>query len=127
MRCFIDSTTSAKKFSYTPSVGYEIRMMNWGLEDERRYFQNLIHVREGQPTIEFIQTMPANITPSSMEYTMDYILNYPHHQNGISKGVRGFMHLYLGTDNQQRWLIYKWEDVKTSTDSTWSYLKYSFD
>ena len=40
--------------------------------------------------------------------------------------VRGYMNLYLQTDGQHGWSIYRWEDTRTTTDSTWSYLKAHF-
>ena len=124
MRCFIDTTASSKSFSFNPSVGYETYMLSWNLEAERRYFQNLSRTTSGEPFLNFSDSSEANRTPSSIEYDMEYFLYFPHQQPNVSTRVKGYMHLYLEVDNQQRWAIYRWDDVKTVTDSTWSYLKF---
>ncbi|MDI6765926.1 MAG: hypothetical protein QME52_03785 [Bacteroidota bacterium] len=123
MRCFIDTNNSSKKFIFTPSSNILPLISKWDLEDERRYFQNLGEPISPYPLLEFSDTTRLNITSSSIEYKMNYSLLYPHLYQGILK-VRGYMHLYMELDNQQLWAISRWDDSKTETDSTWSYLKY---
>lgn len=123
MRCFIDTNTASKKFIFTPSSNILPLINNWDLDDERRYFQNLGEPIFPYPSLQFSDTTLLNITSNSIEYKMNYSLTYPHQHRGILK-VRGYMHLYMELDNQQLWAICRWDDMKTETDSTWSYLKY---
>jgi len=126
IKCFIDSTASSGRFSFSPSAGYENQLTNWNLEDEQRYFQNLGIPSVFQPSLSLSATQEVNRTATSTEYTMEYILFYPHNKPDVAQQVKGYMHLYLHVDNQQRWAISLWEDRRVASDSTWSYLKYHF-
>ena len=127
MRNFIDTTAPTVRYSYYPSSGYEIRFQQWGLENERRYFQNLRAQASGTPSLTLSNLTEQNRTANTAEYIADYFLIYPHKVVAIASQVRGYLHFYLCVNNQSQWGIYRWDDVKTISDSTWSYLKYSFD
>lgn len=127
MRCFVDTTIpGAPVFTFVPSADFQGIFRNWQLEDERRYFQNLGAPTSGSPYLTTSNEEYINQASTTAEYTADYILFYPHHQAGVPTEVRGYMHLYLQTDGQHGWSIYRWEDTRTTTDSTWSYLKAHF-
>ncbi len=123
MRCFIDTNNSSKIFTFTPSSNILPLISKWDLEDEKRYFQRLGEPIFPYPVLQFSDKIQLNINSSSIEYKMNYSLSYTHQQHGILK-IRGYMHLYMETDNQQLWRISRWDDFKTETDSTWSYLKH---
>jgi len=103
-------------------------MNNWNLDAEQRYFRNLKEVMNGTPSLTFSDTLPTPIFVSadSAIYDLNYTLYVPHTRASVPKLMRGNMQLYLGTDIQRRWAIYDWRDFKTTTDSTWSYLKAIF-
>jgi hypothetical protein len=124
LRCFVDTTASARRFSFSASADFQGLFSGWSTDEERRYFENLGKPVSEVPVLEFFDLIEQNKTAASTEYTMTYMLYYPHQQAGIAKQVRGYMHLYLTLDSQQRWAIYGWDDRKTVSDSTWSYLKY---
>ena len=128
MRCFVDTTIAgAPPFAFAASGDFQGIFRNWQLEDERRYFQNLgAPVINAIPALTFANRQEINRTSTTDEYTMDYLLYYPHQQQSITQEVRGYMHLYLQTDGQHGWSIYRWEDTRTVSDSTWSYLKAHF-
>jgi hypothetical protein len=126
MKCFVDTTSSVDRFTFQPSAGYETRLTNWSLDDERRYFQNLGTPTFIQPSLTLSSPQEANRTATSIEYAMEYLFFYPHQKPNIAEQVKGYMHIYLQVDKQQRWAIQRWEDRKVTTDSTWSYLKYHF-
>lgn len=118
IRCFTD--IPERIFVFVPSDYFDV-FSNWDVESERRYFQNL-----GKPLTPpslniFVQD--STTTSDSASYILDYDLNYPHRKNNISCAVQGKMWLYLSRSKQGLWSIYKWKDMKTITDSTWSYLK----
>lgn len=127
MRNFIDTTATSFRYSYNPSGGYETRFLNWGLDNERQYFQNLRLQTSGTPSLTFSNRTEQNRTANTTEYVADYFLIFPHKVSTIATQVRGYLHFYLCTNSQLQWGIYRWDDVKTVSDSTWSYLKYSFD
>ena len=126
MFCLVDTEASSKTFSFIASADFQGIFRNWRLEDERRSFQNLGPPVSGVPYINFSNLQQVNRTSSTDEFTMDYFLFYPHARSDVTKEVKGYMHVYLEIDNQHRWSIYRWEDSKTVTDSTWSFLKAHF-
>jgi len=127
MKCFVDTTVAGSPpFTFVPSADFQGIFHDWQLEDERRYFQNLGAPTGGVPFLTFGNLQQINQASTTTEYTMDYILFYPHHQASVPTEVRGYMHVYLRTDGQHGWSIYRWEDTRTTTDSTWSYLKAHF-
>jgi hypothetical protein len=127
MRNFVDTALTIQRYSFYPSVGYEIRFQQWGLENERRYFQNLRSQVSGVPSLTLSNLTEQNRAASTTEYAADYFLIYPHKISTIATQVRGYLHFYLCMDSQLQWGIYRWDDVRTNSDSTWSYLKSSFD
>jgi hypothetical protein len=127
IRCFSDTIASAHQFVFTPASGnFQDIFRAWSLDDERRYFQNLGTPTGGSSFISFADSQWVNSSSSSTEYTANYVFFYPHIRTDLPKSVSGFMHLYLGLDNQRRWSINRWDDFRTTTDSTWSYLKAHF-
>ncbi len=126
IRCFIDSNVTNNTFIFQPSADFQGTFQNWGIEDERRYFQNLRKPSTTPPYLNFLKLKQENRTSTSTEFSMEYDLLYPHKKSNVTKQVHGYMRLYLEIDSRQLWSIYKWVDEKTTTDSTWSYLKYNF-
>lgn len=126
MRCFVDTTASDRRYAFNPSGDFQGLFRAWTLEDERRYFQSLGEPVSGIPFLNFSRQQQLNTTTDAMEMTMDYLLYYPHKRAGIAVEVKGYMHLYFALDNQRQWSIYQWDDARTISDSTWSYLKAHF-
>lgn len=126
LRCFVDSGSSGLPFAFVPSGNFQGAFQSWTLEEERRYFQNLGTPAYSAPVLSITNANSLNRSSFSAEYTMNYLLFYPHSRPNVSKQVQGYMHLYFSIDPQQRWAISRWEDNKTTTDSTWSYLKHNF-
>jgi hypothetical protein len=127
-KCFSDTASGGGTFLFLPSSGnFQGIFTNWSLEEERRWFTNL-GTPSGNlvPSITFTSQQQINSSSSATEYTMNYVLYYPHLRAGVPRTVTGFMHLYLALDNQRRWSIGRWDDFRTTTDSTWSYLKAHF-
>lgn len=124
IRCFVDSTVSAKTFAFQSSGDFQGLFQVWNIDDERRYFQNLGKPISTVPFLNYTNLKQENRTSTTTEFSMEYFLFYPHQRPNVTKQVKGYMRLYLTTDSRQLWSIYKWVDTKTDTDSTWSYLKY---
>lgn len=126
IRCFVDTTASSRTFIFNPSGDFQGVFANWTLEDEQRWFQNIGDPASGVPDLGFVNEQQLNSTSGTTEYTMNYSLFYPHRRPDVAQLVQGYMHLYLALDSQRRWSIYRWDDTRTVTDSTWSYLKSHF-
>ncbi|MBI4548560.1 MAG: hypothetical protein HY707_11295 [Ignavibacteriae bacterium] len=127
MRCFTD--TAMRVFVFIPAqevrANFESVFQEWDLQAERRYFQNLGQPSSASPLLT-LTMQPPNVTADSVVYTINYTLFFPHRRAGVPQVVRGNMQLYLGVDNQRRWSINRWEDFKTTTDTTWSFWKAVF-
>ncbi|MBI5476834.1 MAG: hypothetical protein HY964_08880 [Ignavibacteriales bacterium] len=127
MRCFVDTSASDFAYVFLPSGNFQGLFQSWTLGDERRYFQNLGKPLYSVPVLTLTNLNSDRRTSTSVEFTMNYLLIYPHQRPNVSNSVQGYLRLYLSIDDQQRWGINKWEDTKTVTDSTWSYLKYNLN
>jgi hypothetical protein len=128
IRCFADSTYRRYEFIATPEARarYASVFSQWSLESERRYFQNLGTPSNGAPSLTIPNEPPVYASTDSVVYNLNYTLFYPHTKEGVPHAVQGNMQLYLGVDPRNLWSIYRWQDSKTTTDSTWSYWKAVF-
>ena len=128
LRCFVDS--SYRRYEFIPAPEARARFasifIQWDLESERRYFQNLGSPLNGAPSLTFPSQSPIYTGTDSVIYNMNYTLFFPHRRDGIPRVVQGNMQLYLGVDPKKLWSIYRWQDSRTTTDSTWSYWKAVF-
>lgn len=128
IRCFVDPTV--QRYEYIASQEVQANFSNlfaqWNLEAERRYFQNLGPPTNASPFLTFSNQQTISVSSDSVIYNMNYTLFFPHRRSNIPQAVQGNMQVSLGTDNQRRWSIHRWQDFKTMSDSTWSYLKAAF-
>ena len=127
MRCFTD--TAVRSYVLIPAqevrANFEGVFQQWDLQTERRYFQNLGQPSGASPLLTLV-SQQQNVTADSVVYTMNYTFYFPHRRTSVPQIVRGNMQVYLGVDNQRRWSIYRWEDFKTTADTTWSYWRAVF-
>jgi hypothetical protein len=127
LNCFVDTTFRPYVFYAADDArrSYPDVMSQWNLDAEQRYFRNLKEATSGIPSLSIPDKTPTFVSSDSVLYDLDYTLYFPHNRSGIPQIVRGNMHLSLATDGK-RWAIYQWRDSKTTSDSTWSYLKAVF-
>lgn len=125
MRCFVDPAFRSFDFISSQEVRANFASVfdQWNLESERRYFQNLGTPVDGTPLLTFSSQQIMSVSSDSVTYNMNYLLFFPHRKVNTPTVVQGNMQLSLKVDLQHRWSIYRWEDFKTTTDSTWSILK----
>jgi hypothetical protein len=127
LRCFVD--TNYRPYVYEPSADVQSSFIQWNLESERRYFQNI------GATLNGVASLSDSITaknifpgpPQSAAWFMNYVLYVPHQDARAPKLVRGSMELDMIEDSLHRWSINRWVDKKTTADSTWSYLRAWFN
>jgi hypothetical protein len=127
LRCFVDTTTRPYIFLAAEDArrSYPDVMNQWSLDGEQRYFRNLKEVTPGIPSLTVPDVPPVFVSSDSVIYSLNYTLFFPHNRIGIPQVVRGTMQLSLATDGKL-WSITQWRDSKTTTDSTWRYLKAVF-
>ncbi len=120
MSCFAD--TSLRRFVFVPSNFFSA-FNQWSLESERQYFLNLGTPPSSTPPTLSFSIQDSSLSSDSVRYFINYRLFFPHHRTDVSQTVEGNMQLFFIRDAQGLWYIYRWEDSRTTTDSTWSYLK----
>ncbi len=127
LNCFVDTTFRPYVFVAADDArrSYPDVMNSWNLDAEQRYFRNLKEATSGIPALTIPPNPPTFVSSDSVLYELDYTLYFPHNRTGVPQIVRGNMRLSLITDGK-RWAIYQWRDSKTTTDSTWSFLKAVF-
>lgn len=127
IKCFVNPNYSERTFKFVASAEAGIDRTifeDWNLESERQYLTNL-----GKPSFrsaKLILTPKGEtvVATDSVIYNFDYSLDYPHSNQNYN--VIGNLRFYLGADRNRSWSIYKWEDYKTTSSATWSYLKAVF-
>lgn len=129
-RCFADTGSGAPPYLFNPSPevlgGFAGVFSAWSPEEERTYFRNLGVPQNAAPSLGFSNQHQLITSADSVIYSMDYLLFYPHRRAGVPLSVQGRMQLHVGVDRQGRWSIYRWQDFKSTDDSTWSYWKAVF-
>jgi hypothetical protein len=129
VRSFVDTASSSQPFTFTPSSEvistYASVFRTWSVTDERTYFQNLGKPNNITPLLTF-SNLTTSSNSDSVVYIMDYELYYPHNRQNAPTYVKGKMELHLKPNVSRLWYIQSWSDTKTTSDSTWSYLKAVF-
>jgi hypothetical protein len=125
LRCFTDM--SVTPYEFIPSADIGPFFPAWTLAEENRYFRSMGSRLDGIPVLqESLQTLNFY---SDSTFTMRYSLLFPHQDLQAPRFVQGNMQLHLVADDQGRWAIDRWIDIRlpAQPDSTWSYLKFWFN
>jgi len=102
---------------------------NWGLDNEKRYFNLLSAVLPQDSARSLIFTSETVITlGDSAIFVEDYQMRVHHTQQsaGIPSRYAGQARFTLRRDSLGEWAIYRWADFSTGSAPTWSALKASF-
>jgi hypothetical protein len=132
IRCFADPATTPRPFVFDAAADglaqYGSLFTAWSRTDELAYFRNLA-ARTG-PTgtsdLQLTEKSPPAVSADSTVYYYDYILRFDHNDPTFPKIGRGTLQFTLGADNNGQWMIYRWIDVKSTNDITWSVFKGKF-
>ncbi len=116
----------AKEFSFFPSSQalnqYQI-WDNWNVDDEFRYFTNLVNSTPSQYPINLsFSNELFSPTNDGFIYTSDYFISVPQ-LNSDPKTYSGSLRFNLTTNINNFWVIYSWEDIAESGSLSWSDLK----
>jgi hypothetical protein len=132
IRCLVDSNFSDKRFSFVPTQvaqsTYAIKFISWSLSSERGYFENLKSQTPSTATalLFFSSQKFGSVQSDSALFTGAYDLVFQHDQSGVSQEAKGTLQFYLATDRNKLWSIYRWIDLQSGSDFSWSEMKGRF-
>lgn len=125
-RCFYSSTTGTLRYIYYPASGaresYPVFSEEWGMDQEVRFFRNMIsRVAEGN-TINITITDSSSVNyGDSLLFTARYSVLIP--EQGQSSSFTGQLEMKLVVDERLTWTIISWLDFRTGVYLTWSDMK----
>lgn len=132
IRCFVDSNFSDKRFSFVPTQEAQSKYVNkfnsWSLSSERGYFENLKSQTPSTATslLFFSSQKFESVQSDSALFTGAYDLVFQHDQSGVPQEAKGTLQFYMATDRNKLWMIYRWVDLQTGSDFSWSEMKGRF-
>ncbi len=132
LRSFVDSTFSSRQFEFIPTQEAQSRyftvFLNWSLDLEREYFENLRSqtVPSAFSTLIFNDGRFESLQSDSAEYNANYRIVFQHNRPDTPTEAEGTVLFYLSTDSRNNWAIHRWVDFKTGSDFSWSELKGRF-
>lgn len=123
----LDTSFSDKKFYFSPSSGalaqYPFLLNNWGIMDEDQYFKNLITKVDDQLPITLSLTNELySPLGDSLIYTATYKINLPISQSE-PEDYQGDLRFNMVRNSNSVWVIYYWQDTKSTALPSWSDLK----
>lgn len=130
INCFTDSSFTTVKFHFSPSSGavsqYPFLSTDWSIRDEEQYFNNLItKVTQGSPITLSLTNEQFSPQGDSLIYTATYSINVPNDQSE-PKDYQGDLRFTMLRDSRSIWVIYFWQDTKSTDLPSWSELKGRF-
>lgn len=129
--CFAGGGAGQRTLVFVPSAEareqYAAVLTGWTPADEQAYFRNLVArgVVNGFAGVQ-LSARDSVISPDSVVYSFDYTLTFQHTEAGFPITARGNMQLSLAPDANNIWRVYRWVDLKTTDDVTWSVFKGRF-
>ena len=131
IKCFVDTNFSDKSFKFVPNkeakLQYPQVFVDWGLDDERNYFNNLkSSMLPGGNSSLVLSGDFKGIWSDSAIYAGEYLLVFEHSIKEIPQSAKGSLQFYLAPDKNRNWVIFKWVDVKSGENFSWSDLKAKF-
>jgi hypothetical protein len=131
LRCLVDTTISNRTFEFTPTV--EARANNpgvfegWTIASEDQYFKNLSESRsDGLSSLDLSNTTTNALAGDEVLFSGKYRLIFQHQNSSVAQEARGNLQFYISRDQQGTWSIYRWIDLRDTSDVTWSDIKASF-
>ncbi len=126
--CFVDTIFVSKPFLFLPSSEavstYAFLAQDWGLDDERRYFNGLVSKvpKEFPITLTFSDESYSSLSGDTLVYSANYFINVPHNSSE-PKNYSGNLQFNLIRDSRSDWSIYYWKDTRSSSLPSWSEMK----
>jgi hypothetical protein len=128
LACFSDSSFSNKEFQFLATSSaisqFPVLSENWTKKEEEAYFNNMkTKTEENVPVTLSFTNQVENPLGDSLQFTANYVLSFPNN-SGFPENYQGDLIFYMIRDSRSVWVIYYWQDIKTSTNlQGWSELK----
>ena len=128
MASFANPTFTTKKFIFSPSASavsqFPSLAEEWGISNERQYFNNLISkVDVNSPITLTFSNVTSSSYGDSLVYSASYYLNVPSNSSDLPSNYQGELTFDMVRDSRAVWVIYFWQDTKNSNLPSWSELK----
>lgn len=125
--CFVDSSFTSRKYSYTASAGSVLtypHLLYWNLQAERQYFVNLVNALQSESAISLTYSnLTVNYYSDSASVSAAYSLSVPFKDESRPKYYQGSLKFTLVRDQRLQWAISYWQDIKDQKYPSWSELK----
>jgi hypothetical protein len=130
-RCLVDSNFSDKQFEFSPTSEAQLRheqvFSGWSVGSEVRYFERLTQSRpSGISQLDFSGAVVTNQSAEEVVFTAKYHLIFQHLESSIGEEARGSIQMHIARDKRSEWSIYRWIDVRDTSETTWSDIKALF-
>jgi hypothetical protein len=128
MASFANQTFTTKTFTFSASASaisqFPSLAEGWGLSNEQQYFNNLItKVDVNSPITLTLSNVTSSSFGDSLVYSASYFLNVPSINADLPSNYQGQLTFDMVRDSRAVWVIYFWQDTKTSSLPSWSELK----
>ncbi len=130
--CLADSSFTEKKFQFIPSGGAASQFPSladqWNVKNEEQYFNNVRSnvIGELPITLSITSTSPPSQQGDSLIFIGNYLLNIPFIDAAFPLMYQGDLKLSMVRDSRSLWVIYLWQDTKSTDAPSWSELKGRF-
>ena len=130
--CLSDSFQVGKNMVFIPENREMSRMVNWSLQDEKNYFNQLVNSGDLQKiTIIFFDQLSWNNTPPTSVDTMETYFSYQMTFEFRTKieYFQGRSLIKILRSQSSLWYIFYWQDFRLNANDqhdTWSTLKANY-
>lgn len=131
VQCLADPSAGGHLFVFVPSsegtAQYGTLFRNWSTGEEQAYFQNLT-TRTTPASLSKLDlsAKTASLAADSALLEYDYTLTFENTVAGFPSRASGDLQFALQRSSSNIWTIYRWTDLKTTNDITWSLFKGKF-
>lgn len=133
VQCFADPALTERAFEFIPTQRaqgqFAALFEEWDVQDERMYFENLISSIPDNATLNLSLHNDQFESQSSdaATFVASYILTAEHTNEGFPYFIfEGTLRFELSTDQANNWSIFRWADLPSGEQRSWSELKGTF-
>lgn len=127
LRCF-----NRDGLSFQPAAPLQVfnesLWANWSVDDEQTYLNNLFANLAGATGGNLIlnEVDLRDVSSDSLRYVGNYVYQVRHDDTTITDVFRGQLQFVMRVNTFNEWEIFRWIDLETAVDSSWSLLKLTY-